>query len=388
MAHKPFSIVLSVSIAIVLIAVLLLSGCSGPADHPPTVGSVGDGERYGIWGYVRDGSGAPVSGALVAVSDGETLYTATSGSDGYYEIRNVPVGARVVSFDRDGYRTTHEATTVTSPTERVQVDGVLVSTTSQCPQDPPVITIESVEVDEEACIAYVSGEINTVLSDTAVLVLNGSEQIIPLDAGYRFDAVLILNIGENVAVIRASNCQGNSLSEPILPQCTAGFVFRVTLTWDTLTDIDLHTWGPGSSGGVQHSSYRDEEIDAGELDFDNITGYGPENFTARTVIPGRYAVGVNFYSYEEFEGATDCNIRVTVPGSAATDFGPHILTTPDLNEGYPITVDTPSWWRPVDIIVAADGSVSIVSPDTSIPYPEYSTNGASGLSSILKPKAK
>lgn len=41
MAHKPFSIVLSVSIAIVLIAVLLLYGCSGPSDEPPTVSGGG-----------------------------------------------------------------------------------------------------------------------------------------------------------------------------------------------------------------------------------------------------------------------------------------------------------------------------------------------------------
>ncbi|MGD8236992.1 MAG: carboxypeptidase regulatory-like domain-containing protein [Armatimonadota bacterium] len=384
MADRPTSIALGVAVSLLLIVVLVLHGCGGPSNEPPTVSG---GANSGIWGYVRDASGAPIQGALVACSDGETIYSATSKSDGYYIITGVPVGARAVSFDRDGYSSVHKPANVTSPTDLVQVDAVLNTASMPCPDDPPVITIDSVDVDEGACVATVSGEVHTVIAGTAVLVLNGSEQIIPLDAGYRFDAFVILNAGANVIVIRSSNCRGNTLSDPIPAQCNATFLFRVTLTWDVLTDIDIHIWGPGSGGGVQHCSYRDMTIDAGELDYDNTSGYGPENFTAHgaPVIPGRYAIGVNFYAGSP---TSTCNIRVLVPGVSSADFGPHALTTANYNDGYPITVDTSSWWRPADVIVAADGSVSVVAPDTSISYPEYSTTSSAGTSSVLGPKSK
>jgi hypothetical protein len=219
------------------------------------------------------------------------------------------------------------------------------------------------------------------------LVLNGSEQTIPLDGSYRFSALVFLTSGTNSIVIRASNCRGNSLSQPILAQCTASFLFRVTLTWNAATDMDLHTWGPGSGGGTQHSYYGTETIDAGTLDYDNTSGYGPENFTAHgaPIVPGRYAVGVNYFS-----GAVpvDCTIRVTVPGSGAVDLGPHTLATPNGNSGYPVTGTTASWWRAADIIVASDGSVSVVAPDTGIAYTSAVTGALERGLPFVKSKGK
>jgi uncharacterized protein YfaP (DUF2135 family) len=380
----------AVAVTLVVTAGVILS-CSGPSNQPPTVNAGGGGAGC-ISGYARDQAGAPLAGVLVAVSDGQTIYSTTTGSDGSYEICDVPVGARVVSFDKDGYLTTHEATVVSS-SGTVQVDGVLRSGDS-CSASLPVIHIDSADVDAEICVVEVTGSIDNVLADTAVAVINGSESIIALDDGH-FDTLVVLCAAQNEIVIRSSNCRGNVLSEPIPAECTAEFVFRVTLTWDKgypqtdYVDIDLHTWGPGLDGQIQHSSFVTETIDAGELDFDDTYGFGPENFTARTVIPGRYAIGVNYFLASDVPTPpVGCTIRVTVPGSCGTAFGPHTLTAYNRDEGYPITVDTTSWWRPVDIIVASNGTASIVAPDTSISYPEYGTEALKALTKALTPGKK
>ncbi|MFQ5810583.1 MAG: carboxypeptidase regulatory-like domain-containing protein [Armatimonadota bacterium] len=357
---------------------------TGQLEYRLSVAAGGSGGSA-IWGYVTDDTGAPVAGALVAVSDGNTLFTSTSRADGAYLILGVPVGARVVSFDMAGYRTTCVATTIGSATDWVRVDGVLSFTESPCPPDAPVITIASANVDQELGFARVLGQIQGVQADTAILVLNGSEQIIPLQGGQGINAVVFLTSGNNVIVIRASNCRGNSLSPPIPAQWTATFIFRVTLTWDATTDMDLHMWGPGLGGSTQHCYYSRSQIDAGELDYDNTSGYGPENFTARTLIPGRYAIGANFYSGGVPVG---CTIRVTAPATGATDLGPHTLTTPNYNDGYPIAGTTSSWWRAADIIVAADGSVSVVAPDIGVAYSRSLAGALGGRSSFLKPPRK
>ncbi|MFO8081020.1 MAG: hypothetical protein R6V07_12030, partial [Armatimonadota bacterium] len=143
------------------------------------------------------------------------------------------------------------------------------------------------------------------------------------------------------------------------------FVFRVTLSWDAETDADLHTWAPDLD---EHSSYHNQAISGGQLDRDDVEGFGPENFTATEIQEGRWRIAINSYSIRDID-SYDVNVRVVTGGLAANSlsrtFGPHTFTT-DNGEDYP--VEPPSWWRPVDIIVAEDGTVSVASPDgTTLP---------------------
>jgi hypothetical protein len=68
------------------------------------------------------------------------------------------------------------------------------------------------------------------------------------------------------------------------PQSPPRFYFVATLTWSQPTDLDLYTTAP--NGEV--AWYRNRVISVGELDYDDTDGYGPENFTLRRKLVGRY----------------------------------------------------------------------------------------------------
>lgn len=142
------------------------------------------------------------------------------------------------------------------------------------------------------------------------------------------------------------------------------FVFYVTMTWNEGTsDADLHTWAPDTS---QHSFYGNKMITGGQLDRDDTEGFGPEHFTATEIQPGRWRIAVNSYDLDEATSYAT-TVRVITGGLAANSlsrtYGPHTFTT-DNGQGYP--VQPPNWWRPVDIIVANDGTVSVASPDSTV----------------------
>jgi hypothetical protein len=75
------------------------------------------------------------------------------------------------------------------------------------------------------------------------------------------------------------------------PQSPPPFYFVATLTWSQPTDLDLYTTAP--NGEV--AWYGRRVISVGELDYDDTDGYGPENFTLRRKLVGRYEIAVDFY---------------------------------------------------------------------------------------------
>jgi hypothetical protein len=152
--------------------------------------------------------------------------------------------------------------------------------------------------------------------------------------------------------------------------------FQVTLNWNKPNDVDLHTFAPNG----EHSSYEDRVIAAGELDIDDTNGFGPENFTARRVLPGTYRIAVNLYSRSGVSGATTAQIVVKTSQGTQT-VGSYDLTTSNSNTGYPITGNTTAWWRPCDIRVNANGSVEILPADTTVPLTD-----SAAIRSARKPK--
>jgi len=79
------------------------------------------------------------------------------------------------------------------------------------------------------------------------------------------------------------------------PQSPPPFYFVATLTWSQPTDLDLYTTAP--NGEVSY--FANPVISVGELDYDDIDGYGPENFTLRRKLVGRYRIDVDFYRYSD-----------------------------------------------------------------------------------------
>ena len=69
---------------------------------------------------------------------------------------------------------------------------------------------------------------------------------------------------------------------------------QISLTWDTETDVDLWLTEPNNNKIWYVSK---ESSTGGELDFDNVYGYGPENIFYKNTAPsGTYKVEVNYFS--------------------------------------------------------------------------------------------
>jgi hypothetical protein len=78
------------------------------------------------------------------------------------------------------------------------------------------------------------------------------------------------------------------------PSSSAGNgLITVTLTWDGVSDVDLHVFEPGGA----HVYYDHLFGDSGYLDIDNTVAFGPEHYYVGcdTVQNGTYHVGVNYY---------------------------------------------------------------------------------------------
>lgn len=79
------------------------------------------------------------------------------------------------------------------------------------------------------------------------------------------------------------------------PSTNAGDgVITVTLTWGDQPDVDLHVFEPDGA----HVYWRAKQGEAGYLDIDDVTSFGPEHYfvSCDTLRPGIYQVGVNFYN--------------------------------------------------------------------------------------------
>jgi uncharacterized protein YfaP (DUF2135 family) len=148
-------------------------------------------------------------------------------------------------------------------------------------------------------VVSIRGSTFRVAGERLTLVLNGVPLSIPRQ-GDAFETTQVLAPGLNVIrVVGAADGAGGA----------AGFVedevsvfasvpakdLRVTLTWDTPTDVDLWVTGPdGEKVFYQHR----HGAQGGTLDTDVTTGYGPETFTQARAAPGSYRVQAHYYGGE------------------------------------------------------------------------------------------
>ncbi|MFW5867981.1 MAG: YfaP family protein, partial [Armatimonadota bacterium] len=271
----------------------------------------------------------------------------------------------------DGLATNHRIVEV--PDEGGEVTVTLDEPVEQSPTECPVVNLDdpAETLDEDAGTATLSGTVGNADSNRIVVFHNGEPTVVSIDADGSFTQLFFLTPGVNTFQVLVGNaaCTIVHPQEPLevdwTPPEGGDFVFRVTLSWDGETDADLHTWAPDLD---EHSSYQNLSISGGQLDIDDTAGFGPENFTATEIQEGRWRIAINSYSIRDV-GSYDVNVRVVTGGLAANTlsrtFGPHTFTSSNSGDD---PVEPPSWWRPVDIVVAADGTVSVESPDeTTLP---------------------
>lgn len=312
-----------------------------------------------IFGHVLTAMEAPLPDTLVACFSGDTVVTTTTDAQGAYLLPNVSAGAHVVSFAHAGYATVSVTTVVAAAAAQVDV---MMPTGTIVPEVAPVIQLNDPVVDQNSGMATISGTILNLDAPSAVLILNGAESLITVNADNTFSTLAILQPGANAAYVRAVNAIDSAISAVLTLTYTpvGGSFFRVTLSWDGAGDVDLHTWDPNSN----HSYFSAETIPTGTLDVDNTSSLGPENFTCTSLVDGRFCIAVNNYGGAEYRQAI---IRVTINSGPNTGrqltFGPYSFST--AGETYPVTTDSTNWWRPCDILVSGQ-TISVVPPDTTI----------------------
>jgi len=188
--------------------------------------------------------------------------------------------------------------------------------------------------------------------------------------------VIPLKPGINEIELIAVNSQGYTFSDIITVDCTAQLVAEkenilVTLTWDTLADLDLHTWYylPEEKEFVWHNSYADKEAPDTDslvnLDADNQTGFGPEHFTLLGAANGYYIIAVNAHS---LAGLPAANAFVSIETNERLhSLGPFRITGESEDE-YPVNNNL-SWARITDIVIT-EGAAEILEPDMDLEPPE------------------
>lgn len=172
---------------------------------------------------------------------------------------------------------------LTSPDEDEEVNDRKVSLTG-------TLTGDLASNGGRNVIAYVNGQAN------------------PVGTGITsFDAEIPVKQGDNTVIVLAGDAGNQSMwyqNAATLVRTFKGLfdaaTFRATLTWTKSGDVDLYVSEPGGDT----SWYSDKTTSNGmQLDFDNTSGYGPENTTLSvgegdTLLAGDYGVRVHYYRGE------------------------------------------------------------------------------------------
>ncbi len=340
-----------------------------------------------VTGLVVDTTGSPVSGATVVVGVGDGRRQATTGSSGTFSLSAVPGGPRVAVAYKSGLAAGFQPFVIDADSETVP--SLMLPPAAGNPDEAPTVGTSHPKDGFETTSSVIVAEGTAIAAggSRAVVSINEGEYLLPLD-GTAFTYALILSRGVNRVVLQAANGVGVTEKTLLMNVDTPFKRIRVTLVWDTgnaiesgneatENDQDMHIWYyPESGAEPQHAAYTDQiAITNGEIDVDNVWGFGPENFTMSQAGDGTYYVAVNYYSGPvDGSGSEPTNNIIRVSLNEGTEdetvalYGPYPLTQSNGNSDYPVTGQTASWWRVVDIDVQ-DGIASIApgtNPDLSM----------------------
>jgi hypothetical protein len=125
-----------------------------------------------------------------------------------------------------------------------------------------------------------------------------------------FGEVVVTEINRMIA--KNANLNTSKIDKRLIASSPADI--RVVINWDfSGADIDLHVTDPNDEGC--YSGHRKTKI-GGRVSEDVQNGYGPEQFTLKNAIKGKYRVSVNYYA----SGGNHAGYPVTVMAEVFTDY--------------------------------------------------------------------
>lgn len=315
---------------------------------------------------IDESTSLPIPDAKIWAWNDNEFIAAQTDAQGHYVMNGLKEGVKVLIFTKAGYTTLYK--TVLSTGTPLTLDAVLRPTQINQP-GAPEFTLSPYTLDQNRGVATLSGRALWLDVPTVAVAFNGDQSVLPGNkdvAGTAFSKDLALIPGENYVLFFAANEKGAVHSDLVpltyVPLSTARF--RVSIEWSDFGDLDLHLF---DSAGM-HIYFETPTGLFGNLDLDNKDGFGPENFTANLNIPeGRYFVAVNYFSGTlPLRSEALIIVNLGTPDQAVSTATPYTLTVANNDTGYPITVDTSSWWRPFDILVIG-GIATVEPPDTTVP---------------------
>lgn len=191
--------------------------------------------------------------------------------------------------------------------------------TIQVPVEFPVefyVEINAISSPVTDRVLSISGKVANPQLGTALMTLdNDPDQVFELNLyNGTFSQQVALSgsteeVSHSVRVVAVSG----GLTEEAVANFTSLIpvtALRATLTWDTAgTDVDFWITDPNG----EKCYYANSTTASGlVLDFDDTNGYGPENITTETIIPGDYLVQVHYYSDHDSYNAIGSNCVVVI----------------------------------------------------------------------------
>jgi len=129
---------------------------------------------------------------------------------------------------------------------------------------------------------------------------------------------ITLGLSNIEAILENADDVFNSIGEDTISLAYGALIsgygdIKVTLTWDTTSDIDL--WVTEPDGNVIYYEFPESQS-GGILDYDDVDGYGPENiFWPENALSGEYIVEVHYY-WDNGEGSTNYTVQIEIDGVA------------------------------------------------------------------------
>jgi hypothetical protein len=139
----------------------------------------------------------------------------------------------------------------------------------------------------------VAGSIEGLFTPPVILSLNGNESEIAVMDGAFYQDIVLFN-GDNEIIVSARALSGYAIADTVHVQCeqTASGL-RVELTWDKdSADVDLWVTEPDST----LVNWQFPFAGTGELDLDDTSGYGPENYSNDQPADGDYIIQAHLYN--------------------------------------------------------------------------------------------
>lgn len=285
--------------------ILFLPSCTKDEEENEEVAPTG----VEISGQILNVTDIGVNGAIVTYVGSTRDYSATTDTEGIYNLTDIIEGSYTVSIEALGY-TTSSVTDISVAEGSVHnfdlfggatVTGKVLNSQNGQGVANAEIAFYATTNKSTADFEYVVFKLYSNAEGIYHLgeLPSGFFNVRMSSPGFNDNTML------NVEVINGENNIGEST---VVEQVSEGDL-RIVLSWgESPFDLDSHFTGPTATGNRFHIYYADPSVNNGSeayLDVDDVESYGPETITINQYMSGMYRYSVHNFSNSDFNGGQE-----------------------------------------------------------------------------------